>query len=80
MDIFNPFIIEMSVEHPSRVVIPGDGNETPEDLSGYPVVVVARTSQIQVYIMHAYIPLLILLYYFRLNYLRSVVVENVSLI
>lgn len=48
MDIFNPFIIEMSVTTQPRVVAPGNGNETLEDLSGFPIVLVTGTSQIQV--------------------------------
>ena len=48
MDRFNPFIIEVGVTSPQREVTTGNGNETLEDLSGFPVVTVTGTTQIQV--------------------------------
>ena len=47
-DVFNPFIIELSVETPTRTVTPGDGNETPQDLRNAPVVSIFGSSQVQV--------------------------------
>ena len=40
--------MELSVDTPPREVTPGNGNEILDDLSGFPVVVVTGTSQIQV--------------------------------
>ena len=48
MDRFNPFIIEVGITSPQREVTTGDGNETLEDLSGFPVVTETGTTQIQV--------------------------------
>ena len=48
MDRFNPFIIEVGVTSPQREVTTGNGNETLEDLSGFPVVTVTGTTQVQV--------------------------------
>ena len=47
-DIFNPFIMDLSVDIPPREIIPGNGNETLEDLSGFPVLTVTEISQVQV--------------------------------
>ena len=48
MDIFNPFVIEMSIETPSRTVAIGDGNGTLVDLSGFPLFALSGTDKIQV--------------------------------
>jgi hypothetical protein len=48
MDLFNPFIVELSVTTPTREVIPGDGNQKAEDLTQFPVVIVTPPSPIQV--------------------------------
>ena len=47
-DIFNPFIMDLSVDTPPREIIPGNGNEALEDLSGLPIVLVTGISQVQV--------------------------------
>ena len=49
MDLFNPFIIELSIAVPSSKVPPGRGNEVPEDLIQFPVVIVTPPPSIQVY-------------------------------
>lgn len=49
VDNFNPFVIELSINAPPRNVDPGNGNETPEDLSEFPVVsLVGAAPQVQV--------------------------------
>ena len=48
MDLFNPFTIELSVTTPTREVTPGDGNQTAEDLTQFPVVIVNPPPPIQV--------------------------------
>ena len=48
MDIFNPFIVEMRIEAPSREVAIGNGNETLMDLSGFPLITFTGASEIQV--------------------------------
>ena len=47
-DRFNAFIIEVDVQAPELQLQPGDGNETPEDFSGFPIVSNAGTTVIQV--------------------------------
>ena len=48
MDLFNPFTIELSIAVPSSKVPPVSGNEEPEDLTQFPVVVVTPPPSIQV--------------------------------
>ena len=48
MDVFNPFTIELSVTTPTREVTPGDGNQTAEDLTQFPVVITNPPSPILV--------------------------------
>ena len=48
MDLFNPFIVELSVTTPSRAVNPVNGDEAPEDLTQFPVVIVTPPPTIQV--------------------------------
>ena len=48
MDLFNPFIVELSVTTPSRAVNPMTGNDTLEDLTQFPVVIVTPPPTIQV--------------------------------
>ena len=40
--------MDLSVDIPPRDTTPGNGNETLRDLSGFPVVMVTGTSQVQV--------------------------------
>lgn len=40
--------MELNIDTPSREVTPGNGNETLDDLSGFPVFVVTGISQVQV--------------------------------
>lgn len=47
-DIFNPFVVEMSVDIPSRGINVSTGNDTVEDLSGFPFVTATGFNQIQV--------------------------------
>ena len=48
MDIFNPFIIEMSIQPPPRNRAPGNGNEMPDDLRAFPVVSLFGRTEAQV--------------------------------
>ena len=48
MDLFNPFTIELSIAVPSSKVFPVSGNEEPEDLTQFPVVIVTPPPSIQV--------------------------------
>ena len=48
MDIFNPFVVEMSIDAPLRDVPLGNGNEVPLDFSGTPTLTVIGGSQVQV--------------------------------
>ena len=47
-DVFNPFIMEVRIDTPTRTVTPGNGNEAPEDLSSAPVVSQFGAMQVQV--------------------------------
>ena len=47
-DIFNPFVVEMSVDAPLRDIPAGNGNEVPLDFSGLPTLAVTGASQVQV--------------------------------
>ena len=40
--------MELSITTPPREAAPGNGNETLDDLSGFPVIVVTGSSQVQV--------------------------------
>ena len=48
MDLFNPFTIELSITTPTREVTPGDGNQTAEDLTQFPVIITSPPSPILV--------------------------------
>lgn len=48
MDIFNPFVIEVSVDNPPREITIGTGNDTLEDLRGSPIIVLDAPAQVEV--------------------------------
>ena len=52
--------MELSVTTPPREAVPGNGNETLDDLSGFPVVVVTGTPQVQVR-LYSYVGLIAIL-------------------
>ena len=52
--------MELSVTTPPREAAPGNGNETLDDLSGFPVIVVTGTSQVQVR-LYSYVGLIAIL-------------------
>ncbi len=47
-DVFNPFIMEVRIDTPTRTVSAGNGNESPQSLSDFPVVSQFGASQVQV--------------------------------
>lgn len=48
MDIFNPFVIEVSVDSPPRQITIGTGNDTLEDLRRSPIIMLDAPTQVQV--------------------------------
>ena len=48
MDIFNPFVIEVSVDNPPREITIGTGNDTLEDLRGSPIIMLDAPAQVEV--------------------------------
>ena len=47
-DVFNPFIMEVRIDTPTRTVVPGTGNESPQPLNDSPVVSQFGSTQVQV--------------------------------
>ena len=70
MDIFNPFVIDMSIETPSRTVATGDGNGTLVDLSGFPLFALSGADKIQASFYN----------YKNLIYLSNIIISTCSAI
>ena len=51
MDIFHPFVMDMSIQALPRTVTPGDGSEILQDLSNSPEVSVSGQTRTQVSII-----------------------------
>ena len=47
-DIFNPFVMDLTLNIPPRTASVGDGNETIQNLNTYPIVTLTGPTQIEV--------------------------------
>ena len=47
-DIFNPFVMDLTVNIPPRTATTGNGNETLQNLNTYPIVTLTGPTQIEV--------------------------------